>query len=161
VTREDAINGPVVEVLLHEAGHALFAELKVPLFGREEDAADFFAAYLMLQLTDAQSRSLLGGIAHMYRSDAGREPIDRRALSSAHGLPAQRLFNLACLAYGAKPQAFAIVAELKLLPPERLATCKREYSDVEHAMLTLFEPHLDLVALQALRARRNETVARP
>ena len=33
---------------LHETGHAAFDIFQVPLFGREEDAADLFAAYIML-----------------------------------------------------------------------------------------------------------------
>ena len=39
ITRQDAILGPVVDVFLHESGHAMFDLLKVPVFGREEDAA--------------------------------------------------------------------------------------------------------------------------
>jgi len=45
ITRQDAILGPVVDVFLHESGHAMFDLLKVPVFGREEDAADAFSAY--------------------------------------------------------------------------------------------------------------------
>jgi hypothetical protein len=50
ITRQDAILGPFVDVFLHESGHAVFDLLKVPVLGREEDAADFFSAYIMLQL---------------------------------------------------------------------------------------------------------------
>ena len=42
ITRQDAILGPFVDVFLHESGHAVFDILKVPVLGREEDAADFF-----------------------------------------------------------------------------------------------------------------------
>jgi len=48
VTPEDTIIGPVVEVFLHEVGHALFDLLRVPILGREEDATDQLAAYTML-----------------------------------------------------------------------------------------------------------------
>ena len=34
ITRQDAILGPVVDVFLHESGHAMFDLLKVPVFGR-------------------------------------------------------------------------------------------------------------------------------
>jgi hypothetical protein len=46
----DAVIGPLMDVFLHEAGHAVFANLKTPLFGREEDAADQFSTYIMLKL---------------------------------------------------------------------------------------------------------------
>ena len=40
----DALIGPLMDVFLHEAAHAVFDILQVPLFGREEDAADQFSA---------------------------------------------------------------------------------------------------------------------
>ena len=46
----DALIGPVMDVFLHEAGHAVFDMLQVPLFGREEDAADQFSVYIMLKM---------------------------------------------------------------------------------------------------------------
>jgi hypothetical protein len=49
VTRRDTIIGPLVDVFLHESGHAVFDLLKIPVFGREEDAADQFSAYIMLR----------------------------------------------------------------------------------------------------------------
>ena len=48
VTPRDAVVGPTVEVFLHEVGHAIFNLLKVPILGREEDAADHVADYLIL-----------------------------------------------------------------------------------------------------------------
>jgi hypothetical protein len=47
VTRMDVIVGSTLEVFLHEFGHAVFDYLSVPIFGREEDAADQLAAYLL------------------------------------------------------------------------------------------------------------------
>ena len=48
--REDAIVGDFVSALLHETAHALFDLLDIPIFGREEDAADALASYVALQL---------------------------------------------------------------------------------------------------------------
>src|SRR5215831_5955483 len=50
VTPQDAIVGPTIEVFLHEIGHATFDLLKVPILGREEDAADQIASYALLRL---------------------------------------------------------------------------------------------------------------
>ena len=49
VAREDALIAPLMDVFLHEAAHALFDLLAIPVLGREEDAADQVAAYYMLQ----------------------------------------------------------------------------------------------------------------
>jgi hypothetical protein len=40
----DAVGGPLFDTCLHEFGHALFDMLRVPVFGREEDAADQVSA---------------------------------------------------------------------------------------------------------------------
>jgi hypothetical protein len=60
VTSEDAIVGPTVERFLHEIGHAIFNLLKVPLMGREEGAADQFAAYEMVHLDNDLARQTVG-----------------------------------------------------------------------------------------------------
>jgi len=49
ITPEDAVVGPFVDVMLHEISHAVIDILKVPVLGREEDAADSLAAFILLQ----------------------------------------------------------------------------------------------------------------
>ena len=48
--RETVLVGTVVQVVLHEAAHGVFDILKVPIWGREDDAADMLAAFIVLQL---------------------------------------------------------------------------------------------------------------
>ena len=49
VTREDAILGALLQVTFHELGHAMFDIYDVPIFGREEDAADQMAGFILSQ----------------------------------------------------------------------------------------------------------------
>ena len=65
------------------------------------------------------------------------------AFSSAHGAPAQRFYNLLCLAYGADPKLFADVVEKGYLPQKRAAICRGEYREVAFAFKQLVAPHLD------------------
>lgn len=80
VTRTDAIMGPTLEVFLHEVGHAVFDYLSVPILGREEDAADQFAAYVLLQFAESDARRLIYGVAYSYKIDASK-PSTRKILS--------------------------------------------------------------------------------
>jgi Putative metallopeptidase len=50
MTPRDAARGQFVYTLTHEMGHVLFDILDIPILGAPEDAADDFAAYMMLQL---------------------------------------------------------------------------------------------------------------
>ena len=72
VTRDDAFIGPFVDTLLHEAGHAMFDMLKVPVLGREEDAADQVAAYFVLQFPKERKRQLIMGVAFSYTNESPR-----------------------------------------------------------------------------------------
>lgn len=62
----DTVAGPFFEVSMHEFGHALFDMLELPVFGREEDAADQLAAYILLQFGKSEARRLITGTAYAY-----------------------------------------------------------------------------------------------
>ena len=49
---------------------ALFDMLKLPVLGREEDAADQVAAYINLQFGKAEARRLIMGTAYAYANEA-------------------------------------------------------------------------------------------
>lgn len=154
LTREDAFVGPVVDTFLHEAGHAVFDLLKVPLLGREEDAADQLAAYIVLQFpTDKKKRLILGsayGYASQLRVRRARD-LTRPRLgfgrhithADEHGTPAQRLYNLLCIAYGSDKELFADVVKKGYLPRGRAEMCEDEYRQIDFAYRTLIAPHLD------------------
>ena len=143
ITRTDAIVGTLAQVLLHETGHALFDLLHVPIFGREEDAADQFAAYLILQMHREDARRIIDGVAHMLWNESTVRKVDRDAFSNIHGLPAQRFFNLVCMAYGAHTWYYADIVSKGMLPEERAESCKTEYRQVAHAFDTLISPYID------------------
>jgi len=95
ITRQDAILGPFVDVFLHESGHAVFDLLKVPVLGREEDAADFFSAYIMLQLGKEEARRIILGSAYQYKADVLNPDVTLTKFADEHGLPAQRFLQCA------------------------------------------------------------------
>jgi hypothetical protein len=143
ITREDAIVGTIVQVLLHETGHALFELLDVPIFGREEDAADQFAAFLIMQMPTEEARRIIDGVTHMLWNQSQLQKLDRDAFSNIHGLPAQRFFNLVCIAYGRHTWLYADLVKSGVLPEERAESCKAEYGQVAEAFDKLISPHID------------------
>lgn len=160
VTADDVLVGSTLEVFLHEAGHALFDVYKVPVLGREEDAADQVAAYTLLQLGDDVARRTIGGLAFMFATEAKTGPGDMKAFANEHALPAQRFYNLLCIAYGAKPKLFADVVEKGPLPKDRAEQCAAEYAQVSYAVSTLLGPHMDKTAATKLRTRfKTRTMA--
>jgi Putative metallopeptidase len=154
VTRTDAIVGPTLEVFLHEVGHAVFDYLSVPVLGREEDAADQFAAYLLLQFAKNDARRLIVGVAYAYHLDASKPTTKKNPFADEHGLPAQRFYNVLCMAYGADTKLFADVVEKGYLPKERAEGCEGEYEQVTLAMTKLIRPYIDQARAKRVRAKR-------
>jgi hypothetical protein len=149
ITPREALMGQFLFTAAHEFGHAAFDLYNVPVLGRQEDAADEFATYFLLQFGGERAHKLIRGAAYAYYqyvSDSKAKPkvtVPLAAFSSDHGTPEQRFYNLICIAYGADPKVFAVVVERKYLPEPRAKVCKYEYSNLKYAIKTLIEPHVD------------------
>jgi len=151
----DALIGPVMDVFLHEAGHAVFDMLQVPLFGREEDAADQFSVYIMLKMEKDEARRLIMGTAYQYENDVQSSTVSMplHKFADAHGTPSQRYFNVLCLAYGADKELFADFVSKGVLPKERAESCEDEYAQVEFAFDRLITPSVDQELASTLQGR--------
>jgi Putative metallopeptidase len=154
VSRADALVGPFMDTFLHESAHAMFDLLKIPVLGKEEDAADLVSAYLMLQFPAQEKRGLILGAAYSYASELNvrsardlnrpRLRLGRHAaFANEHSTPAQRLYSLLCMAYGADKELFAPIVERGYLPKDRAEMCDDEYAQIDFAYRTLIAPHLD------------------
>jgi hypothetical protein len=154
VTRADAIVGPTLEVFLHEVSHAVFDYLEVPILGREEDAADQLAAYVLLQFAKRDARRLMAGVAYTEYVEASKPSTKKNPFADEHGLPAQRFYNFLCLAYGADAKLFADMVEKGYLPKERAEGCADEYEQVAWAMTKLIRPYIDQTLVKRVRAKR-------
>jgi len=157
-TMKDAVCGQLFFAVAHELGHAMFDIFDVPVFGRQEDAADQFATYIMLQFGGEQALQLIDGAAygyHAYIKDLSTKPqvtLPLAALASDHGAPEERYFNLICAAYGYDARLFSI--PMNKIPPSRAQKCRDEYEDIKYAMHTVFWPHLDHDKVKRVLAMR-------
>ena len=135
--------------LAHEFGHAVFDIYDIPVFGREEDAADQFATYYMLQFGEDRAHRLVTGAAFSYRQyikNYKQKPnvtLPLLTFSSDHGAPEQRFYNLICLAYGYDAKLFEKVAN-EFLPKSRARNCRYEYVVLRYAFKQLIVPHLNM-----------------
>jgi hypothetical protein len=154
VMRMDAIIGPVLDVFLHEVGHAVFDYNQVPILGREEDAADQFAAYILLNFGKGDARRLLAGVAYEYARDASVPTKKKNPFADAHGLPMQRFYNILCLAYGADAKLFEQVVSDGHLPAERAEGCEDEYAQVKRAMTILIDPFIDQSLAKRIKSKQ-------
>lgn len=171
VSEHHAIMGAIIDVFLHEAGHALFDYLDIPILGREEDAADQVAAYMLLSLGRQDTPQLVAGIVYIYLNEAGIRDfltlkrkrlriVDHKQHADVHSLPLQRMYNTLCLAYGANPALFKEAVERGALPADRAEGCVDEFQQVEKAFRKLLLPHIDQDVLKRVLASDTLSLGR-
>jgi hypothetical protein len=149
--KADAVVGGFLSVTFHELGHASFDLLDAPVFGREEDAADQMAGFILQQFGPKITRRMITGSAYMWLSKD--RTFTRTAFSDEHGADLQRHYNFLCLGYGG-PDAkeFQDFIDKGALPKERAANCKREYEQVRNAFRKTVVPFVDLAMMKKVQS---------
>ena len=127
--------------------------LKIPVFGREEDAADQLAAFTLLQFGKDVARRTIVGAALLFRQMAIDQKPGTADYAAVHGLPAQRFVNVLCIAYGSDRKLFGDLVQKGYLPQHRTPHCHWEYRQIAHAFRTLISPHVDPVLQEKVRGR--------
>lgn len=151
ITREDAIVGTVVGITLHEIGHALFDLLQVPVLGKEEDAADQIAGFIMLQFGKDIARTTINGAIFDWVTMASAS--SRPSFEDIHSTPQQRVYAFACLGYGGDPDTFKDYVQKGVLPPQRAANCKSEYEQAKLAFAKTILPYVDPDLMKQVQSR--------
>jgi hypothetical protein len=135
-TAELVLGGAITFVALHEVGHAVIDIFRLPVLGREEDAADQISLYLLLTDPDKETRQY-GVAGGLWFFRATRSPFTLQHLAGEHGLAQQRQANIACWAYGSDPVAFAWTLEAGRLSQSRAERCAAEFGQLERAVRQL------------------------
>jgi Putative metallopeptidase len=136
--------GNTLFVMLHELGHAATNQLKIPVLGRKEDAADIFAATRLIKFNNDFTDGVLDVAAK------GWFMTDRRDTKSGdtvpyydeHGLDQQRAYQIVCLMIGTGDQKYQKLADQTKLPKDRQKTCANDYADGSGSWDAALKPHL-------------------
>lgn len=137
----ESIQGFVELTLLHETAHAFFDLLKLPVLGREEDAADQVAAVIMLQLSKPDAVKKLRQVVDLMKSSVSTGKLTIEDVADDHSLTSQRLYNIVCLAYGQDHRAYRRLALDIHMPIWRRRTCRFEYRQAAFATRLLIKTH--------------------
>jgi Putative metallopeptidase len=151
VSRAEAIVGAIGGVALHETGHAVFDIQQIPRLGREEDAADMVAGFVMLQFGDEVARVMIKGMFNVTHNWQAETPnISMAALADSHSLYFQRGYSMLCLAYGKDPETFKDLAQA-WLPAARQPNCAQEYRQAQNAFRKTILPDVDLALMKKVQ----------
>jgi Putative metallopeptidase len=128
----------------HESAHMLISELNLPVVGRDEDAADQFAAFFLLINDSSKGKSISGEIvmaaAKLFALQS--TPVTPEDTINEHALNQQRFYSLVCILYGAAPEKYSgLVAKLGY-SESRLNRCQADAVSIVTAWQRLLAPYL-------------------
>lgn len=154
-TKQMVIVGTFTEAVLHELAYAIFDVLQVPVWGREDDAADRLTAFVMMQFPENVARTTIIGAAEFFL--VSRKTWTGAAFADTRSPDAQRFYNFLCIAYGGDSLDFGGWTEAKngqdpLLPDFRAKQCAREYGQVRDAFSMRIMPYVDPDLLLQVKA---------
>ena len=137
-SKVEAAAGAMLFVVFHEVGHALSHMLNLPILGKEEDAADAIANYILLH-TNNPLPAIIGSV--WFFTNATTQPTIRD-FAGEHSLGPQRAFSMLCYALGMDPVKYEEVATRFKLPQERATRCAGEYQQLKASTKVLLRGHL-------------------
>jgi hypothetical protein len=144
IDRVEFVAGNTLVLLSHELAHVLIAEMHLPLLGREEDAADTYAAIRLLNIGTSFSQHELAEAAQGWFLNDRRdqETAEKPLYYDEHNLNQQRAYQILCLMVGSDPDKFKGLADQMRMPETRQRTCKRDFAKTSEAWQTVLKPWL-------------------
>ena len=138
-------------IFYHEMGHALIDIYQLPVTGLEENVADQFAAYVLLEYTvfpdavdNVQNAILVQdimfnvGTMFFIEANSGKEHV----YWTTHNLDIQRFYNVSCYAYGHSPEYNLDLITEGWLPQERAENCEYEYAVLKDSWDRILAPYM-------------------
>jgi hypothetical protein len=136
------IAGNMLFVMLHELAHGTVTEFDIAVLGREEDAADDFAALRLLQVGSEFSHRVLVEAAKGWFLSSRRDQQagEKPDFADEHSLDQQRAYHVVCLMVGSDPGKFTDLANETKLPADRQETCPKDYASASRSWNKVLMP---------------------
>ncbi|MBR8832001.1 MAG: hypothetical protein N5P05_001688 [Chroococcopsis gigantea SAG 12.99] len=135
----------------HELGHALIDVLSLPTVGNEEDAADQFAALILINSGDQEIAQKTIVNAATWFATSPEVPAWEQHVPND-----KRFYNLVCMVYGSDPREYQSLG--RKIPKERADLCPQEFAKINNSWNQLLLPHfLEANRPWSGRAERRST----
>lgn len=138
---DDMSSNAMIVFFFHELGHCLIDVWDLPATGREEDAVDQLAMFVLLDGTPEGEDMILSAATYFAIVSDGKNN-DELAFWDEHSLDQQRFYDMLCLTYGSNPTKNKHLLGKNGLPPDRAERCPAEYQRVNHSWEKLLTPYL-------------------
>jgi hypothetical protein len=147
---EAMIVGAFIQQVLHEVAIATFDILDIPVWGRERDAADKLAGFIMMQFGKDVALKIMVGAARYF--ELSERQWTQADLASEQSPEAQRFYNYLCIAIGADPTTFKYLVDQNTMPLRRAQRCQGEFLSLRQAFIQQILPHVDQQLLKRVQS---------
>ena len=151
---DQAVRGAITFAFFHELGHALIDAWKLPITGKEEDAADQLACLILIEETEEGEQMALDG-ARSLKIYAELTRGEEKLYWDEHSLDEQRFYDILCMLYGHDPENYAYLVKDRSLPLERAELCNEDYAKLKASWQTLLAPHAGILQNAASKIRMH------
>ncbi len=138
---DEMTDGAMVVFFFHELGHCLIDVWDLPATGREEDAVDQLAMFILLDGTP-EGEGMVLSAATFFAVVSSQQGNNELAFWDEHSLDQQRFYDMLCLTYGSNPSKNKHLLGKNGLPPNRAERCPAEFKRVDHSWQKILAPYL-------------------
>lgn len=139
--RDNYIIGNTLHVALHEAGHMLIDQLRLPVLGQEEDAADNFATIALIDQDTNLGDLALADTAHFWFVLSDSAELQDASFFDEHDLDIQRAYRIVCHLVGVDPEIFDYLAKAANLSEDNYETCGANFELTADSWFSVLEPN--------------------
>ena len=144
-------------IIFHEIGHLIIDEFNVPIFNNEEDVADRFMAWSLIQIPEEyesyedyeyyaeEPHKVIKAISdyYYYLTLLGRDTSEIYGIKESeyglHSTDNKRFFNIACFMNGSNPEVFDTYITKRGLEYILEDQCDYNYSQMSDAWWNVFK----------------------
>ena len=138
---DEMTDGAMVVFFFHELGHCLIDVWDLPATGREEDAVDQLAMFILLDGTP-EGEGMVLSAATFFAVVSSQQGGNELAFWDEHSLDQQRFYDMLCLTYGSNPSKNKNLLGKNGLPLNRAQRCPAKFKRVDHSWQKLLAPYL-------------------
>ena len=138
---DEMTEGAMAVFFFHELGHCLIDVWDLPATGREEDAVDQLAMFILLDGTP-EGEGMVLSAAMFFAVVSDNRGNDELAFWDEHSLDQQRFYDMLCLTYGSNPSQNKHLLGKNGLPTDRADRCPAEFKRVDSAWKKILAPYL-------------------
>lgn len=139
---EDATMDALMHTMLHEFAHAIIFIYQLPILGKEEDAADSLASFILIESFEEGQEIAISAADLFDLESEDRNVLEEQDFWGEHSLDLQRYYSTLCHVYGSDPEKNAAIIKHDYFSKDRAELCIQDYENLSRSVNFLLSPYM-------------------